>query len=99
VVELDTEITKELKLEGIARNLIRNLNNYRKQLKLSPKNRIDLFLTTDSKEIQESLEIYGEKIKRMIQADNIFKSVEGKAGIKKINIDKDIINAFIEVKN
>ncbi|MFX0030451.1 MAG: isoleucine--tRNA ligase [Candidatus Hermodarchaeota archaeon] len=99
VVELDTEITKELKLEGIARNLIRNLNNYRKQLKLSPKNRIDLFLITDSKEIQESLEIYGEKIKRMIQADNIFKSVEGKVGIKKINIDKDIINAFIEVKN
>ena len=37
-VELDTEITRELKLEGIARNLIRNINNHRKKMKLSTKN-------------------------------------------------------------
>ncbi len=99
IVELDTEITSELKLEGIARNLIRHLNNYRKKLNLSIRNRIDLFLTTSSTEILESLKYHGEKIKKLIQADNIFNTVEGKEGVKKIKIDNQIIEAYIEIKN
>lgn len=99
IIELDTKITSELKLEGIARNLIRYLNNYRKKLKLSPKNRIDLYLTTESKEVWESLEIHKEKIKKMIQADNVFKSIKDKVGGKKYNIDKHVIEVYIEVKN
>lgn len=98
-VELDTEITEELKLEGIARNLIRNLNNYRKKMKLSPKNRIDLYITTKSKEILESLEIHEENIKKLIQADNIFKNIEGKSSVKKFKIDTHLIEAYLEVKN
>ena len=98
-VELDTNITAELKLEGIARNLIRNLNNYRKQLKLSPKNRIDLYITSESKDILESIENHEEKIKKMVQADNIFRSIEGKVDYKKINIDNYVVNAYLDVKN
>ena len=98
-VELDTEITEELKLEGIARNLIRNLNNYRKKMKLSPKNRIDLYIATESKEILESLESHEENIKKLIQADNIFKKIEGKSNTKKFKIDNHLIEAYLEVKN
>ncbi|MFX1389041.1 MAG: isoleucine--tRNA ligase [Promethearchaeota archaeon] len=99
IVELDTEITLELKLEGISRNLIRHLNNYRKKLNLSTQNRIDLYLTTESKVILESIDNYEERIKKMIQADNIFRSVEGKLDVKKITIDNNEIEAYIEVKN
>ena len=99
LVDLDTEITSELKLEGIARNLIRHLNNYRKKLNLSTKNRIDLYLTTNNKEILEALKTHEEKIKKLIQADNIIKNVKGKIDGKKFKIDNNIIEAYIEVKN
>ncbi|MFW9939620.1 MAG: isoleucine--tRNA ligase [Candidatus Thorarchaeota archaeon] len=99
LVDLDTEITSELKLEGIARNLIRHLNNYRKKLKLSTKNRIDLYLTTKNKEILKAFDTHKEKIKNLIQADNIFKMVESKAGSKQFKIDSNIVEVYIEVKN
>ena len=99
LVDLDTEITLELKLEGIARNLIRHLNNYRKKLKLSTKNRIDLYLTTNDKEILKALDIYKEKIKKVIQADNIFKNVENMTDSKQFKIDNNMVEVFIEVKN
>ena len=99
LVDLDTEITAELKLEGIARNLIRHLNNYRKKLNLSTKNRIDLYLTTNNKEVIEALETHEERIKKLIQADNIIKSVEDKMEVKKFKIDNNVIEAYIEVKN
>ncbi len=99
LVDLDTEITSELKLEGIARNLIRHLNNYRKKLNLSTKNRIDLYITTNNKEVIEALETHEERIKKLIQADNIIRNVEDKMKGKKFKIDNNIIEAYIEVKN
>jgi isoleucyl-tRNA synthetase len=99
LVDLDTEITPELRLEGIARNLIRYLNNYRKKLNLSPKNRIDLYLVTNSKIILEALETHKEKIKKLIQADNIIKNIEDKMDTKKFKIDENVIEAYIKIKN
>ncbi len=99
LVELDTKITPELKLEGIARNLIRNLNNYRKKLNLSTKNRINLYIETDNDLISEALDNYGEKIKKMIQADKIVQDLKGKQDIKKFKIENNVIEVFIEVKN
>ena len=99
IVELDTKISPTLKLEGIARTLIRHLNNYRKQLNLSTKNRINLYLKTNNKEISEALEKHEDKIKKMIQADNIIQSLEGKDDIKTFKIENNIVEAFIEIKN
>ncbi|MFW9828377.1 MAG: isoleucine--tRNA ligase [Candidatus Thorarchaeota archaeon] len=99
LVELDTEITPSLKLEGIARNLIRHLNNYRKQLNLSTKNRINLYININDTEILDALETHEERIKKMIQADLIVRNLEGKPDVKKLKIENKIIEAFIEVKN
>ena len=98
-IELDTNITPELKLEGIARNLIRHLNNYRKQLNLSTKNRIDLYFKTDDSEIAEAFKNYEEKIKKMIQADTIIQNLEDKQDIKKFKIENKVVEAYIEVKS
>ena len=97
-VELDTEITLELKLEGISRNLIRHMNNYRKQLKLSTKDRINLYLETKDEEIIECIERHKEKIKKMIQADTIIQNLEGKQDIKKLKIENKVVEVYIEVK-
>ncbi|MCK4370163.1 MAG: isoleucine--tRNA ligase, partial [Candidatus Lokiarchaeota archaeon] len=91
LVELDTIITPELKLEGIARNLIRHLNNYRKKLNLSTKNRINLYLKTNDKDISEALEKHKEKIKKMIQAETIIQNMEGKEHIKKFKIENKVV--------
>ncbi|MHA1913009.1 MAG: isoleucine--tRNA ligase [Promethearchaeota archaeon] len=97
--KLDTKITTELRLEGIARNLIRHLNNYRKKLNLSTKNRINLYFEATNTEILDALEKHKERIKKLIQADKIIQSVEGKSEIKQIKIGKDVVEAYIEVKN
>lgn len=98
-VDLDTEITKELKREGITRNIIRHLNNYRKQMKLSRKDRINLYLKTDNKEITEALEANEQIIKKMVQADVIIQNIEGKTETKKFKIENDIVEAYIEIKS
>ncbi|MFX1480004.1 MAG: isoleucine--tRNA ligase, partial [Promethearchaeota archaeon] len=96
---LDTEITPELKLEGIARNLIRHINNYRKELKLSTKNRINLYIETKSKEVIKGLEKHEEKIKNLVQANSIVTQVKGKTDTKKFKIDNSLVEVYIELKN
>lgn len=97
LVELDTVITPELKLEGTVRTLIRHINNLRKQLNLSTKNRINVYLKTNNREIIDALGKYEDKIKKMIQADTIIQNVNGKEEIKKFKIENDLVEAFIEV--
>jgi len=75
------------------------LNNYRKKLNLSTKNRIYLYLKTSNKEIIEALEKYKEKIKKMIQADSIIQNLEGKEVIKDFKIDNTIVKVNIEIKD
>jgi isoleucyl-tRNA synthetase len=96
-VELDTEITRELKLEGIARNLVRNINNYRKKLKLSTKNRIKLYLNTGDDEILEAISKYQNYIKKMVQADAIFNKIDNKKELKIFNVNQREVSIYLEV--
>ena len=96
---MDTNITPELKLEGITRNLIRNLNNYRKKKKLSPSNRINLYISSDNKQVLEALNQYEKKIKKSIQADNIITRITEKMEIQKFKIDNDTVEVSLEIKN
>ncbi|MHA1671155.1 MAG: isoleucine--tRNA ligase [Promethearchaeota archaeon] len=96
-VELDTEITKELKLEGIARNLVRNINNHRKKMKLSTSNRIKLYLNTNDNEILETISKYQNYIKKMVQADTIFTELDKKKAIKTFKINQSEVSTYLEV--
>jgi len=98
-VELDTNITPELKLEGIARNLIRHVNNYRKQLNLSTYNHINLYFGTSDIDISKAFKKHEEKIKKMIQADSIIQNLNRKDDIKKFKIENMFVEVYIEVKN
>jgi isoleucyl-tRNA synthetase len=48
-VELDTNITPELKEEGISRDIIRSIQEMRKNKKLNPEDLIELVIETDEK--------------------------------------------------
>jgi isoleucyl-tRNA synthetase len=96
-VELDTEITRELKLEGIARNLIRNVNNLRKKMKLSTKNRIKLYLTTEDDEILETISKYLDYIKKMVQADAVVNNVDNNRDSWVFKVNQSEVSTYIEV--
>ena len=56
--ELDMNITEELRAEGIVRELIRYIQNERKQSGLEVEDRISLLIESDSPEINNAIEQY-----------------------------------------
>ncbi len=74
VVELDTKITPELKNEGIAREIIRNVQQARKDALLDVDNRIELILNSDSNEIVDAINQNSELIKKEVLATTLEQS-------------------------
>lgn len=62
LVELDTEITPELKREGLARDVVRQVQQFRKQSGLNVDDRINLQLMTDDAELRQAIEEHSETI-------------------------------------
>lgn len=70
-VELDFELTPELKREGMARDLIRKINTLRKEAQLTVANRIKLHINSESSEIKKMLTEHSEDIMNATQSDLI----------------------------
>jgi isoleucyl-tRNA synthetase len=70
-VELNTDITPELKEEGIVRELIRGIQEWRKQEKLSPLDLVSLQLKTDQPG-QALVKKFEAEIKKVTLVKNIF---------------------------
>ena len=63
--ELDTKLTAELKEEGLVREFIRQVQDFRKELKLKPQDKV--FLSVEgTKEIEKILEKHGAMIKKEV---------------------------------
>jgi len=62
VVALDLEIPPALKREGLVRDLVRNLQVFRKDAGLSVSQRIELGLSTESPLLQEAIRDHREYI-------------------------------------
>lgn len=63
LVELDIQITPELELEGLARDLIRLIQQYRKEAGLDISDRINLSIKTTSSQVKKSLSNNAEYVK------------------------------------
>jgi isoleucyl-tRNA synthetase len=82
-IVLDTEITPELKEEGILRELIHQINFLRKEAKLTIKNKINLYYQTESTELKNIFQKFFEKIKEETISKNLIESESKKAKIKR----------------
>jgi isoleucyl-tRNA synthetase len=76
-VSLDTDITPELQREGLAREVIRQVQTARKAAGLQVDDRIELALTTDDTELNQAIEEYTEIILAETLTKGLNKSVAG----------------------
>ncbi|MEK7096347.1 MAG: isoleucine--tRNA ligase [Patescibacteria group bacterium] len=72
-VRLNTEISQDLQEEGIAREIIRDIQNLRKTTGYKVEDRITVLYETDSKILNTVLQKLNSNIKREVLADNIEK--------------------------
>lgn len=70
-VELDTNITKELLLEGVVREFVRKVNDYRKEQGLTIHDKITLQIQTEEPVFTEALKKHELDIKKAVQASSI----------------------------
>jgi isoleucyl-tRNA synthetase len=95
-VELDTKLTNELKIEGALRELIRTINNLRKEAGLTIKDQIKVSWQSDGKVVQKvftdsalSQELKNSTLSRdIIEAENDAKSVNVNSEKARIKIEK-----------
>ncbi|MFH1523271.1 MAG: isoleucine--tRNA ligase [Patescibacteria group bacterium] len=86
-VELDTELTPELKQEGMKREIVRFVNNLRKKAGLTIKDRVVVFWESKSKDIKEVFNKYGDDIKKDTLAEEIKEGIEKSVGNKEVMIN------------
>ncbi len=77
VVELDSEITPELKIEGIKRELVRQINNIRKNQGLTIKDRVKIAVESDNKDIAKAISGHGPQILEDTLAIEFVDSLDG----------------------
>lgn len=95
-VELDTEITPELKLEGIKREIVRFVNNLRKDAGLTIQDKAEIYYHSDNKLVNEVFEKFGEDIKKDTLSEKIIKGIEDAGTKKEVKIDGEEVVLGIE---
>lgn len=81
-VELDTTITDELKQEGIVRELVRAINNLRKEMNLTIPDKVMLEWQSDDALVSQIFSKFSEELKKSVLAEKISKTEEGLEKIK-----------------
>ncbi|MFC1612774.1 class I tRNA ligase family protein [Patescibacteria group bacterium] len=92
--KLSLKLTPELIREGMARELIRQINNLRKNQGLTINDRVKIYYQTNSEDIKNTLSKLGEQIKKDTLADElIFGDVlDG----KEVKINGEVVRIGIE---
>src|SRR3989339_1465872 len=70
-IEVDTELTDELKKEGMAREIVRAINQIRKEKGLTRENQVKVIYETDDEELKKVFAEFEDDIKKQVLADKI----------------------------
>jgi isoleucyl-tRNA synthetase len=92
-VELDTEMTVELKEEGMIRDLIRSIQEMRKEKKLNPEDVVLLSLTSDEKGLA-----LVKKFEKEVKKTAGLKDIDYDGGAEEKEISIEDMRFFLEIK-
>ena len=84
---VDPDITPELRREGLMREVVRNIQNARKQAGLEVNDRIELILKADDEELTETISEYAETL----QAETLAISLNGASRPSEDVHDSDVV--------
>ncbi len=95
-VELDINLTDELIIEGTARELIRQINDLRKEMGLTLKDKIEVVIDANDLMVKKAVELFAGEINQAVQSKSITigKCTAEKA--KEINLQKS--KAIVGIK-
>ena len=71
LIKLDLNITKDLEVEGLSRDAVRIIQQYRKDAKLSISDRINLFIRTDDNVLLDAIKTYNDYICEQTLANSL----------------------------
>jgi len=91
-IKLDTEITPKLRQEGNIRELVRFIQSYRKEIKLSPGDKIQIKIKTDKPELVKKFADYIQKITNATSLDLSGDTQDGK------DIDIDNVKFVVKIR-
>jgi len=95
-IVLDITIDESLLLEGLCREVIRQIQLLRKEANYKIEQRVEVYLATDSKLIQDVLNVYKEKIMQEILAVKELESSNNADIIKDMEIDGEILKIALK---
>ena len=93
-VELDVEVSPQLKREGMMRDLVRLVQNARKQADLEVDDRITLSLVTDSAELQQAIDEHRNTIMQETLATEI--AADEKSFVQDAKVDGSDVKISLE---
>ena len=70
-VELDISLTDELKAEGLFRELVRTINQLRKEAKLTINDQVDIYFQTDSELVKKVISQYQSELLKLTISQKI----------------------------
>jgi isoleucyl-tRNA synthetase len=86
-VELNTEITPELKLEGVKREIVRFINNLRKDAGMTIKDRAVVYYETESAEVKNAFEKMEAEILSDTLSEKIVDSMDSAEVKKEVKVN------------
>jgi len=95
-IVLDITIDESLLLEGLCREVISQIQLLRKEANYKIEQRVEVYLATDSKLIQDVLNVYKEKIMQEILAVKELESSNNADIIKDMEIDGEILKIALK---
>ncbi|MFA5050766.1 MAG: isoleucine--tRNA ligase [Patescibacteria group bacterium] len=100
-LSLEINITPELKKEGLARELTRNINSLRKESGLTQKDQVDIYYQTSFVDLEEVMNDFADLLKEKTASKNIFEKIPEQSLIQKeFDIDGNKMSiALVLAKN
>ena len=89
-VDLDLEISEELKQEGLLRELVRTINGMRKKAGLTIGDKIEIKYNSENQDIKNIFNKFSEELKKQTLANELLESNDKLDKIKINNIELDL---------